>query len=1056
MKKTLMGLLLLILGFSAAADGLDLIARWSFDKGSAFDDSGKYLFYPRKNSTVAETGLVLTPVDDKEPGGAIAKQIYPELTPGGMFKIKIEFVMDEHFYAAEKRNQVTLWDNKYIISPKDNSPAANSGFMLMLSKDTKAGFCPCLYVGYGDKSAAAYGRAMPVEFGKKHVIEADFDPAGKVRFFFDGGHYGEANVPAGNIASSVLRTVIGDRVAANYKSFGGSIRKVELFKINPDQLKISGAGRQVFMRQEKTPDYQIKLTNSSTIPIKSGKLSAKIQGGGITPFFESALNEITAEKPVPACIKLDTNLMPGDYQIEVKVEFEGKIITQNVPVTIVEGKGNLFPVVLWGAANLAKIKEAGFTHVISPPIPADGDVTENVKVSGLNDIDRICRAGLLNIDYLHLHKRYMAKKMFQRVARDGQPYKTSQLNVEASNPQVVKEVAELMQNAGTAFGCHPGIDGVLINSEIRDGSKPSFNPCETGAFKKFSGFDIPEDVNDKMPPHYRIIKNFPKNRILPDNYPLLVYYRWFWNVGDGWNNLHSAASKAYKHGAGRDEIWTFYDPATRVPPQWGSGGDVDVIEQWTYTNPDPIKIGQAVDELRSMAAGRQGQKIMAMTQAFYYRSQVAPKDTVIENSPAWVKEYEKYDKANYISIAPDALREALWMEISRRIDGVMYHGHQSLIEKSPSANGYIFTNAESKYVLRDLSKHVIQPLGPVLKSIPERKPEIVILQSFAPAIFCGSDNHTFGWSRGWAADIHLAMQWGHLQPDIFYDEHLLRGDLNKDVKVLVLAGCEVLQQRVLDKIKEFQGNGGIIVADETPIPEIMPDIIIRSYKRTGDAMADKLALQKLGQQIRSELEGALALPYTSDNQDMVLYMRSYKDADYLFVINDKRTFGEYIGQWRRVMEKGLPNNGLIIVNNKKTTAYDLVTHREIELQTSNGGSSFKSVLSGGEGQLVLLLNQRIDAMNINSPDIGSRGENIHVNIDVKDSSGKYIEAILPLEVTLKDANGNQMPNSGFYACFDGKININFMLPKNAVAGKAELSVVCLANNLMTKKSIIIE
>ena len=28
-------------------------------------------------------------------------------------------------------------------------------------------------------------------------------------------------------------------------------------------------------------------------------------------------------------------------------------------------------------------------------------------------------------------------------------------------------------------------------------------------------------------------------RVVPDDHPLLVYYRWFWRDGDGWNPLHS-------------------------------------------------------------------------------------------------------------------------------------------------------------------------------------------------------------------------------------------------------------------------------------------------------------------------------------------------------------------------------------------------------------------------------------------------------------------------------------------------------------------------------------
>ncbi len=57
---------------------------------------------------------------------------------------------------------------------------------------------------------------------------------------------------------------------------------------------------------------------------------------------------------------------------------------------------------------------------------------------------------------------------------------------------------------------------------------------------------------------------------------------------------------------------------------WGSGGAVDVLSQWTYCYPDPLKIGQATDELFAVAEGRSGQQVMKMTQVIWYRRQTAP------------------------------------------------------------------------------------------------------------------------------------------------------------------------------------------------------------------------------------------------------------------------------------------------------------------------------------------------------------------------------------------------------------------------------------------------
>ena len=49
------------------------------------------------------------------------------------------------------------------------------------------------------------------------------------------------------------------------------------------------------------------------------------------------------------------------------------------------------------------------------------------------------------------------------------------------------------------------------------------------------------------------------------------------------------------------------------------------------------------------------------------------------------------------------------------------------------------------------------------------------------------------------------------------------------------------------------------------------------------------------------------LPYAdSDNSDFLIYPSCYGTADYLCVINDKRSFGDYFGPWRQMQEKGEP------------------------------------------------------------------------------------------------------------------------------------------------------
>jgi len=230
------------------------------------------------------------------------------------------------------------------------------------------------------------------------------------------------------------------------------------------------------------------------------------------------------------------------------------------------------------------------------------------------------------------------------------------------------------------------------------------------------------------------LENFPAKHIIPDNDETLNYLKWYWQKGDGWNNLTTLVHRGLK-STGRKDLWTFTDPATRVPSISGSGGEVDAISQWTYTYPDPIKIGKATDELFAMASlSKTSQGVFKMTQAIWYRSETAPKDDGIDKT-SWEK---KNPDTDYITTAPDSLREAFWCKIARNIRGVMYHGLASLTELPKEQSwGYVYTNPETSKVLKELADKVVKPLGPTLLQIPEINSDVAFLESFTSQMYAG-------------------------------------------------------------------------------------------------------------------------------------------------------------------------------------------------------------------------------------------------------------------------------------------------------------------------------
>ena len=144
---------------------------------------------------------------------------------------------------------------------------------------------------------------------------------------------------------------------------------------------------------------------------------------------------------------------------------------------------------------------------------------------------------------------------------------------------------------GRAYGDHPAFTSALLHSEVRGESQVSFHPIETSAYRQETGAEIPAEVVNKNGVQWQKLKDFPSNRVIADDDPILQYLSWFWRKGDGWNDMNTQLHEGLRQHVSHDRFWSFHDPAVRVPSIRGSGGKSDVLAHWTYSYPDPVRIG---------------------------------------------------------------------------------------------------------------------------------------------------------------------------------------------------------------------------------------------------------------------------------------------------------------------------------------------------------------------------------------------------------------------------------------------------------------------------------
>lgn len=627
-----------------------------------------------------------------------------------------------------------------------------------------------------------------------------------------------------------------------------------------------------------------------------------------------------------------------------------------------------------GDKHVAELAEAGFNAVhdsgMSPMWTFEKGCPRQRAAAETQRIQRVKgnfqKAGIGYMPYFRYAHDSEAKKLYPRIRRDG----TVVNEIDAANPAYLEGLAQaIAYEAGQIGGDFPGI---ILASEMRGKAEPSFTPALTNAYRRHSGRDIPVEALGRNPVPWQRLKDFPANRVVPDDWPVLDFYRWCWREGDGWSKALDITTAVYEKTTGC-RFTTVFDPVLRSPSQWGNLGEgVRQLGNWTYSTPEPYRILYPIAEMQAQARFRPGTELHVGVQAIMYRSLTAPIGRHPANEPAWTKEFPN---ARYLTTASDILEETLWHVFTRRTDGIQLHHETSIIDMTPhDRSGYQCTDPEAIGRIGKVFALVGIPLGPLFRAVPERAPEVAVLESVSAQIL--GAHLTWSPHRYFSETMFIADA-VNLSPYVLYEDEVKRDGIPPTVKVVILPKCDVLTQTTFEALKAFRARGGRIVADKMLLPALKADaeyVTVEDEEKNtlGDfdcdyrgKFLDSEVRQRSVQSAAKKLREAVAVePYAdSDRIDILVHARTYGGADYVFAVNDRRTAGEYIGPWRMVLEKGLPNEGKVFVRRTAGQVYDLVRHVKVPFSVRDGRTEIPVKFDTTDGRVFLVVERPLQRLS---------------------------------------------------------------------------------------------
>ena len=807
--------------------------------------------------------------------------------------------------------------------------------------------------------------------------------------------------------------------------------------------------RHSFYRNEKTA-FHISVKNHGETKTKALRFSART--GLLKEMKKKFSLSPGTEKMIsyPIDCKL---LKPGEYSLDIRIEHNNNVITEKFTVYISEHPNpQRLSVHYWGGS--ANMMDWGLEHGFNTfQVFASGPLTEdNERISSFRELfDKAVRKRV-NLGFYYytvssgsFHDHPGVFGVYRRT--EGEPERSEKdKKICLREPLVIERSKNTIHSLMQLFGIYPSFYQALINSEFR--SNPCYSERCRSIMKKEAGLNLydynvdplhppktkDEAVKAGLPP--KLVSAVPVGGIIEDDNPYYKYYMWWWKRGMGDALLNEKLSDIIK--SHKSDVITWHDPF-RLAPVYGRHRGLDCIGQWTYTHPDPKYT--AYTETLITGAKPTGKKIMPDMTTWEYQNWLALTDSGV------------------VFIPPHILRENCWIALSRRPD-IVCHYISSLHNPTKEVDTWR-RDPRSFEMMTWMSENVYKPYGAFILQMERTPRKAAILCSASSVLF--PEINRGGWPNKSIYPFYSLLSMAHIPTDVIFDETIVKYGLDQ-YDILFLHQCETLTRSVYEKILVFKKRGGIVVGDSllrANIPEDysvpfdlnhrkrqLADLVLKGEGVTADE--DKEIMVRNTWELRRALDGKVERYVDSNSPEVVLNVLESGPVKYIFLVNDRRTYGEWFGKWKTFHEKGEEQIVVAKIHQKGDSPilYNVRTHSLIPVERKGDTHIFSVRLDPCDGTIVAVYPEALKKVQVTCPKVVKRGKRGKMTVKVTDSAGDSY-GTQPIKVEIEDAEGTLKDYSDYYATKNGVWSLNLTPALNDAAGVWKVRVQELTSGIET-------
>ncbi|MCP4640814.1 MAG: hypothetical protein GY851_10290, partial [bacterium] len=463
---------------------------------------------------------------------------------------------------------------------------------------------------------------------------------------------------------------------------------------------------------------------------------------------------------------VDTSLLrSGDYTVRARLlRGDEAIGVARFPLTIAPAYDTeRLPVWRWGGGSepewwMTHGFTGGFTGSVRDPYDPDSDRAASIAKS----LDDAARVGF----ELGFYMRSISAAIIEEdeATRGLLPDGTRSKKICPLEPAVVDHAKRVTDSWLAAYGSHPGLRHVMLNSEVQ----PPFcvNDVAVRAAQEEIGLDARKFVNDKG----WVVgqgSHAPKNGILEDANDRYRFLQWWWQRGHGTAPMQEAQNAIIKRHD--PDLITWHEPY-RLAPVRGSHKGLDLIATWTYGHPDIKRL--CYTTYMQAAARPEGQLVQQDITLFVYGRFAIPLDESTADLSA-----DFAGKDPYFTAGPDYAREAMWLVLSQRPDVLCFYSAGRLSPDRPGQDPYYASPATFE-AIREMGDSLVKPYGPLIKACRRAEARVAVLMSAASTWF-SSSARLAGYDNEQTLPFASLLMMNHVPFEVVLDDDIAEGALER-------------------------------------------------------------------------------------------------------------------------------------------------------------------------------------------------------------------------------------------------------------------------------------